>query len=765
MYRGDQVVEIRVHGVSGTPPEKVLGEEPLDPQVAGDDEARFFRRRSEVVASGRRPRTVEALHWGRFTSGSPSRALWLVMVPFALVNLARYTLLLPRAGNMSRAGTVADGVLRLLGLVLTLMLTATVAYVSLEVVVNQCLGKEACVRDNRWLAFLDGRGAGLPVLLGVVPLGLLIVMLWWFGRMSFLHDPPGEDGPWQRPTGDFGDPAFWHSSPKAPVLRAMHVAASCVLTGILAAGALDRVLSALLAVPGVLLLLVLAVVVVIGPDSEYVGDVNDPLRVPEPLRRLRWACVVYAVIAVGATVVLLWKVPPAGDRRLGFEVATNFLAVAALGSLVVLVVCCWSLKRSKTGKAFFTPPAPFRPMFRGYAAVVIAVVGTTLATGFSGGLAFWTANFIGKPVVDGEAPAEVVSCRCAEATIELSTSYWTAALLWGALLVALVLGLGGLLAWQRVKWRRDKLPEEVEGDYPGSAPSARTTGKVVNRWRWALLKYRYHWGLGMLALLGGALVAVNGVIVLIRMFPKWRSRPPFWLDGAFSTFGQLGAWVASATLAGLLFIGLRSWQGQKMRTAVGVVWDLIAFWPRLAHPICPPPYGGRTALLLKRRVEHLVSKDKVEVVVLSGHSQGSVVCTAVVRLIGPDRRSKVRLVTYGSQLQWAFARLFPTYMGYAEMKEMYAELRGRWRNIHRWTDPLGGPVLTWPASGAEPHPTISTWTLLAKGAHDIRFVDPVTVGGDEAVTPRSAMRGHSGYYLDPRFDDQVADLVEQPPAT
>jgi hypothetical protein len=38
------VVELRVHGVHGTPPEVMLGDpEPL--RVAGDDMARFFRRR------------------------------------------------------------------------------------------------------------------------------------------------------------------------------------------------------------------------------------------------------------------------------------------------------------------------------------------------------------------------------------------------------------------------------------------------------------------------------------------------------------------------------------------------------------------------------------------------------------------------------------------------------------------------------------------------------------------------------------------------
>jgi hypothetical protein len=33
-----------------------------------------------------------------------------------------------------------------------------------------------------------------------------------------------------------------------------------------------------------------------------------------------------------------------------------------------------------------------------------------------------------------------------------------------------------------------------------------------------------------------------------------------------------------------------------MRTTTGILWDLVSFWPRLVHPLCPPPYGGRAVL-------------------------------------------------------------------------------------------------------------------------------------------------------------------------
>src|SRR5215203_1610981 len=80
-----RVIELRVHGVSGTPPEQML-DEPFPRQVAGDDVGRFFRRAKPISVDGFPDRDVEAYHWGRFTSGSPTRALWLLLLPFAVIN-------------------------------------------------------------------------------------------------------------------------------------------------------------------------------------------------------------------------------------------------------------------------------------------------------------------------------------------------------------------------------------------------------------------------------------------------------------------------------------------------------------------------------------------------------------------------------------------------------------------------------------------------------------------------------------------------------
>src|SRR6188768_2102546 len=96
-YSGD--VEIRIHGVSGTPPEELLDRAGAE-RVSGDRVAGFYRpsatgQRRDIPrdeppgsAAARNAPWLEGYSWGGWTSGARSRALWLVLAPFALVNVA-----------------------------------------------------------------------------------------------------------------------------------------------------------------------------------------------------------------------------------------------------------------------------------------------------------------------------------------------------------------------------------------------------------------------------------------------------------------------------------------------------------------------------------------------------------------------------------------------------------------------------------------------------------------------------------------------------
>jgi hypothetical protein len=210
-------------------------------------------------------------------------------------------------------------------------------------------------------------------------------------------------------------------------------------------------------------------------------------------------------------------------------------------------------------------------------------------------------------------------------------------------------------------------------------------------------------------------------------------------------------------------------------------------------------------------------------VVLSGHSQGGVITQAACAVLHaeaerdiaePERQDpwlahglaqqaidKTYLVTYGSQLQFIYARLFPSYFGFALQRRLFtAKLDGRWRNLYRWTDPLGGPVLSWPlrtakdGAGARYGPTVARWETMScsdpgscpghepeQPGHapnekdatfrgltyrrwtigpDIRLRDPALVE-ESAFAPRLPARGHSGYPSDPGFDEVVAELIAE----
>src|SRR5690349_15969747 len=109
------VVELRVHGVSGTPPEALLScpTEFLE-EVSGDKSAGFYRRQPWIdaatsAATGGWRKQLEAYSWGGLTSGPASRAVWLLFLPFIFINLAHW--MLPPA-KQRFAAAVSVGLLR-----------------------------------------------------------------------------------------------------------------------------------------------------------------------------------------------------------------------------------------------------------------------------------------------------------------------------------------------------------------------------------------------------------------------------------------------------------------------------------------------------------------------------------------------------------------------------------------------------------------------------------------------------------------------------
>lgn len=77
-----EVVELRIHGVGGGSPEGLLGEPSAAHtiRVDGDEPAGFYARRAD--------RHVEGYWWGRLTGTTLLQPLWIVLLPFTLINVA-----------------------------------------------------------------------------------------------------------------------------------------------------------------------------------------------------------------------------------------------------------------------------------------------------------------------------------------------------------------------------------------------------------------------------------------------------------------------------------------------------------------------------------------------------------------------------------------------------------------------------------------------------------------------------------------------------
>jgi len=890
----DEVVELRIHGVSGTPPESML-DDPRPRRVAGDESGRIFRRTDPVVAElhGGDRRIVEAFHWGRFTAGSASRALWLLLLPFALVNLARYALLMP-ADLRRKQDKAADLVLRLLGLVLTLTIVITVAYIALDLGARQCGSSPACVDRNTWFGWFVDRSFGVRVLVASLAPGAVIALIWWFGRQSFSSEPPGPKRERRTENGSLADLMFWRGAASAPVQRAAHVMAACALLGALALGILgsprawlaahrgaDEVvyfgLFGLCAAVGLYALLLVVRNQRPSLDNAVPDRMGwDAIRLPPLVKLVR-----ILVAAPAAAVCVLWvawqldnREPDRSQAVTGLEIAANIAAaITALMLIALLLICAGTAFLSATAQELRgrTPGAPvpraFKPFWFGLGAWMVAALAATFAWGFSTAVVFWTAKALGSPVLDDTA----VTASGGRVLIELPASYWTGALLWGVLTAVMAVMLLPLAAWllrrritlvvllvagavaaagvgvltydgsdlvsDQAEWlilagvlagaalallfvaaRKDGIPAAADGDYdrPGGENLGRARGKVARAWRTALARYRYHHALGTVAVIGGVLVIAAGGFAAWRVLdPRQRAEPPALLrEAATGWFGTLGVTVVTAIAAGLVVLGISTWRKPSLRTTTGILWDLVSFWPRLAHPLCPPPYGGRAVLGVAVRAAQLTHAFDARRVVLSGHSQGGVIAVAACAVLGeqadndddlPHREDgsgldpataretldRLALATYGSQLQFIYARLFPSYLGFQRLRQLYTDVMGgQWRNAYRWTDPLGGPVLSWPGSRSPVTygPCVTQWTGMSCGAAqceghpaeearltgpdgleyvswrigpDVRLRDPDVIV-ENAMQPRSPMRGHSGYYSDPVFDALIADLADPP---
>jgi hypothetical protein len=771
--------ELRVHGVAGTAVESVL-EHPHAAQVAGNRDAGFFRRLWEAPGpddTARRRR--EAYSWGGLTSGDNTRALWLLLLPFMLLNVAFYMTPYRRPPGSDdpadrRRDRVSAAIQRLLALSFTATFTLTVIGVAMDLVGWQCAagrppGGDVC--GTSWLSWLTwawmdepGRQVAVTALFPLAVAGLLwgLAGSTW-NRMESVDVPQAGPGYRTEVRTPLEDRALWNGRATVRRLRSVHVATALTLPGVFAVAPLGRPGWPVLAAQLVLLAAMVVLVIVPRPWSRETPATDSPAtrartqreRAGERRDRYRRMPVVaLGLTGVGLVVACVAEtVEPEGT--LPWLVATvQGLFVVQAGLLLALLGVCARLAaraaevRKAGGPVAGAPdpaarPVETRPVWRGVAMPAVAMLAWVLAGGLSAGVVLRVAQTLGTPVARGQRSGEPYP-------LVVPTAYqWVAV---GALVLGVVAVLAGLVAWWRVGRRSAATVHAVEQAYGAAArANPRRRDEIARAWaRAGALRREAERALGVV-LAATVVVLVAGVVGFVWLGPRLLSEA-----APLVTVASLGL---TGFVVGLLAVGRQAYRSAATRRTVGIVWDLGTFWPRAVHPLAPPCYAERALPDLMYRLRYLTTGGRV---LLSCHSQGSVLGAALLLQVERPVSARIALLTYGAPLARLYGRFFPVYFSEQALTRLGGLLANdpddpddpddggratwRWRNLHRPSDPIGGAVFVdrrpvFPGAaqpGADP------------GDVDRPLLDPVfpRAAGDPCY-PR--VRGHSRYFADPVF--------------
>ena len=370
-------------------------------QLRGDTLGSFWGLTPEAAARARRlPRTHqdhvpadvqrEAYSWGQMARESAalpkvgaatlsqrlSRAGWLLLLPLGLANTAYWSRRLTT--NVSSFARGA-GPTRVFGLLLTLLVVASVLTVSVDLIATQCFDDDdsRCSALPSVLNSLEGfTWSQRLAVLSVLPLAVILLLLWLSAGSRVRYEQPtstalpesGRTHDWQ-----LAQPGTWSRWGLTSSMARLHFAGGTALIVITLAAAdvwgdstTCRDLGSILDHPGECLAL----------DGAYVGD-----------RPVSAAVGVLSLVVLVATFVFVWK---AQHQTMSTEPsplrtwASVAFAVAVV-AYVVQVVTLWGWGRAESPEDGLLGMA-FLPAVLIAAMLAIALVATTWRAAAAG----WT---------------------------------------------------------------------------------------------------------------------------------------------------------------------------------------------------------------------------------------------------------------------------------------------------------------------------------------------------------------------------------------
>jgi hypothetical protein len=740
------VVELRVHGVSGAPPEALLGcpAESVE-RTAGDADAGFYRRKPGIddAASPPRPdrwrRVMEAYSWGALTSGKASRALWLLFLPFILIDLAHW--MLPPAGAR-RPAAISVTLLRLIALSFTLTLMLAAAIAVMDVIVWQCLGLDRCSAGP--LTFLERWPRGWQLAVSALPLVGAIALLWRLGAEETKVDTAGRVAPpspavLEDETPPLALDSFWNPDESVLRLRYCHVTAwTAGLAAVVLAAPVQYAASpfghavsvGLLAVDG----LIMAVTVLATASSRATARGGSGVeRLTSPLRVVRGI----SLGMLGAS--LIWAAtadvsyPTVPGHLPGLHVAIYVLFVVQalmLGALFVFTAL--SMRGTQTAE-HTKQDGGYRMTLGGFTGPFVALVGWLIGGGFSVGVGLGIAQAFGRVVLSAEAEAGNT-----DAPLIVPPPYiWAALATVATIVVAIAVAA---YVWLRVIPKRvDSQRGHVRADYPGVTGPNEQLAKIARARALASLT-----DVGARSLAAMALVAVTAAAVTLIVnlaIPQFDSFN--WSGWIFS----LSVFISAALAAGLVVLVAAAYRNRQLRRAVAILWDVVTFWPRANHPLTPPSYGARTVWDVRLRLDEF---RRAEIpVVLVAHSQGTVIAAATL-LQAHMETEHYPLLTFGSPLRRLYAQNFPAYFGaeaLGRLRRWQLAPNEQWINLWCWSDPIGAWIFD----------DTNTDLRLAQGGDiDCRLFDVKRTGA--VPDPVGPICGHSGFWTRDEYEHAMNAL-------
>nr|WP_254874089.1 hypothetical protein [Streptomyces sp. CAI-155] len=749
----------------------MLGD-PRTVRVTGDATAAVYRRTEDAHGEKHPERyrdepVAEAYCWSGLTSGNGSRALWLLLLPFMVVNLAHW--MRPTATGRTRAVRLYGVVVRLVALSLTVLLTAAACEVALDLVAWQCAGTSACSERRSWLGFLSSHQGGWwsqpgrrLALAAVVP-AAVVGLLWYLSNRTWSAyesqspldatdpdacDPDGAEeihGSGAPDTADdpesarpvppaLSRPGFWYGRRLVARLRAAHTAAGFLTVAAFVMGAAarhDRTVGG--SVPQVFGLVVEGALVLCAAVTVWVvcrrgrsESVRDT--------RLDGALITYlpgsALALLGVAVVhAAWSRPEwVSSGSLSGETAFRLLALGQGLLVVVLALVARSLYRRT--------PEP-RTTLYGLGGPSVAMLACALGGVMTGGVAQRVADWLDGPGTPGMGGGSIIEGP----PVLLS---WQASVIPVLLLLLLVPVLYLVVRTAR---RARRMGPDIEAEYAPEPPDRARTRRIARIRATAALTDSAPWIVGVVSaatlLLGAA--AVVG---------SWTSGevPGLATDGAAAPVESLveaaqstGSWLIGFGF--ILFVagGRRAYRDASARRTIGILWDVGTFWPRAAHPFAPPCYAERAVPDLASRMCAWTATTRGRLII-SGHSQGSVLAAAAVWQLPDTARRRVGLLTYGSPIERLYGRWFPAYFGAVPLLGLHDSVHC-WRNLWRATDPIGGPVRL----ATDHDPRVDRGPLK----------DPLAYGRTTALPLPEPILGHSDYQADPVFARERTALLEE----